>query len=122
MILKGNLDGFASFASIYSGPDFLEYRLASGGHCIEIIEIQVSTQRRKGTGRALIRKLVEILPPHVTLVIAITRSSNFIAQQFYEACKFRVVGVLRNFYYDGTTSDNVDAIMYGLNINAAKQL
>ncbi len=61
--------------------------------------------------------LVEIEKEHPTIkmVWAITRSTNKIAQHFYEELRFRVVGVLRNFYKDEGL-DGVDAIMYGRDV------
>lgn len=94
--------------------DYLLYRQGSGT-TVEILDIVVGSERRKGVGRNLINQLLGLLPVEVKLVFAITRSDNFIAQQFYESLHFRVVGVLRNFYQDTPgVLNQVDAVMYGL--------
>lgn len=90
------------------GPDVLDYREGSGG-TVEIFDVVVHSQRRKGRGRALVSCLLARLAPE-THVWAITRSDNDIAQEWYEAMRFRVVGVLREFY---GSERGVDAIMYG---------
>jgi ribosomal protein S18 acetylase RimI-like enzyme len=87
--------------------DFLEWREGSGG-TVEIWDIQVGTERRKGKGRRLFQKLFAELGPGVT-VFAITRADNEVAQQFYEACRFTTVNVLRRFY---GAERGVDALMY----------
>lgn len=93
--------------------DFLVYREGSGG-TIEIVDIVVNSERRKGKGKRLIELLMEKVQrkyPPETVVWAITRAENLIAQQFYEKLGFSVTGVLRRFYsYESRT---VDAIMYG---------
>jgi ribosomal protein S18 acetylase RimI-like enzyme len=94
--------------------DFLIWRPGSGG-TIEIFELQVNSERRRGRGRALVSQLLKLkISKEVKLVWAITRTENFIAQQFYEGMGFRIVAVLRNFYKDG--HHTVDAIMYGRDI------
>jgi ribosomal protein S18 acetylase RimI-like enzyme len=90
--------------------DFLIWRQGSG-NTVEIYDIAVGSERRKGRGRALVNKLYEQVPTGTKLVWAITRSDNFIAQEFYEELQFRVVGILRNFYQD--SGKTVDAILYG---------
>lgn len=89
------------------GKDFLNYRYGSG-LTIEIFDIQVDTERRKGRGKALLAALFKTLPVD-TRVFAITRAENEVAQEFYEACGFRVCGVLRRFYSGYT---GIDAVMY----------
>lgn len=97
--------------------DFLVYRSGSGKNSIEIYDIQVGSDRRKGRGRALVNTLLtHYTPRDVNLIYAITRSSNLIAQEFYEGLGFRVVGVLRNFYKDEFSKDCADAIMYGRDV------
>lgn len=93
--------------------DFLDYRQGSG-KTIEIFDICVGSDRRTGIGRAMVYQLYKLVDSDTTLVWAITRSSNFIAQRFYEELGFRVIGVLRDFYQDEHTSRIVDAIMYGV--------
>lgn len=94
--------------------DWLKWRQGSG-NTVEIYDIVVGSERRKGFGRALVYKLYKQVPPGTNLVWAITRASNQIAQLFYEELGFRVVAVLRNFYrmYDREGKECVDAIMYG---------
>ncbi len=95
----------------------LKYRQGSG-RTIEIYDIVVHHQRRRGTGRRLVNYLLDLVTnglEDATLVWAITRSTNFIAQEFYEAMGFRVVAVLRNFYND-ELKDTTDAIMYGRSV------
>lgn len=94
--------------SINGGRDFLDWREGSGG-TVEIFDIVVNSARRKGYGRALLGILFAHIPPE-THVWAITRSTNDIAINWYEAMKFRVVGVLREFYEN---ERGVDGIMFG---------
>lgn len=88
--------------------DFLVYRPGSGG-TVEIFDIVVGSERRKGRGRELVSRLLQQFPPD-TRVYAITRASNFIAHEFYEALGFQVVAPLREFYSGEHT---IDAVMYG---------
>lgn len=88
--------------------DFLMWRQGSG-ETIEIFDIAVGSERRKGRGRQLLNLLFNSLEAN-TVVWAITRSDNEIAQQFYEATRFDIIGVLRRFY---GVENGVDAIMYG---------
>jgi ribosomal protein S18 acetylase RimI-like enzyme len=101
--------------------DFLVYRDGSGP-TVEILDIVVGTERRRGKGRRLVSILLrDRLSPKINLVYAITRTDNFISQQFWESLGFRVVGVLRHFYQDKEDHDTVDAIMYGLDIKHQKE-
>lgn len=104
--------------SLNDGKDFLEYRDGSG-RTIEITDIAVTTERRTGIGSRLIHELIDRSKrANVNLIWAITRAENLIAQEFYEALGFRVVGVLRNFYQDeGQARNCVDAIMYGYDLH-----
>ncbi len=103
------------------GTGRLVYRIAPGATC-EIVDIEVdSADRGKGVGRKLLEDLfrrLAALPPgkegKVDTVYAITRMDNEIAQEFYEHCKFRVVGVLRRFYT--VHRAGADAVMYGRGI------
>lgn len=88
--------------------DFLIWRDGSGD-TVEILDIVVDSDRRKGRGRQLIEALFKMLPA-ATKVFAITRTSNLIAQQFYEKLGFSVTGILRNFY---GSAHSADAVMYG---------
>lgn len=99
--------------------DYLHFRRGSGS-TIEIFDIQVASERGKGKGRQLITYLVKLAPsmhslwslsPKVTLIWALTRADNVIAQQFYEAVGFRLMGILTSFY--GVAED---AMMYGREI------
>lgn len=87
--------------------DFVDYREGSG-HTIEIFDIQVGSERRQGKGRRLLELLFAHLKPE-TRVWAITRADNETAQQFYEACQFKTVNVLRRFYGPAV---GVDALMF----------
>jgi len=89
------------------GSDHLLWRTGSGG-TVEIYDIAVMSERRKGVGRGMVAELLRSLPP-TTIVFAITRADNEIAQQFYEALGFRTVNVLRRFY---GADKGVDALMY----------
>lgn len=104
--------------SLNDDKDFLEYRNGSG-RTIEITDIAVTTERRTGIGRRLVHELIDRSKrSNVNLIWAITRDENLIAQEFYEALGFRVVGVLRNFYQDeGQARNCVDAIMYGYDLH-----
>lgn len=95
--------------------DYLIYREGSGD-TIEIFDIVVNSKRRCGIGKSMIRKLMASIPRGTKLVWAITRSENFIAQQFYESERFRIIAVLREFYKDGDHPPTIDAIMYGRDI------
>lgn len=91
------------------GRDFLIYREGSG-RTIEIFDIVVGSKRRQGRGKQLVTCLLEsYMPKSTRRVWAITRATNWVAQQFYEALRFRSVP-LRGFY--GEDGDTVDAIMY----------
>lgn len=88
--------------------DHLDWRPGSGG-TVEVYDIVVSSVRRCGQGHKLINRLIDEVchPNGVTRLWAITRAGNFVAQQFYEALRFRSVP-LRDFYGEG----GVDAVMY----------
>ena len=93
--------------SISDGKDYLDWREGSGG-TVEIFDVVVNSDRRKGRGRVLVSILLAQLPAE-TKVWAITRSDNDIGILWYEAMRFRVCGVLREFY---RTERGVDAIMF----------
>lgn len=86
-----------------------------GGKTVEIYDIVVGSERRTGKGRLLVDRLIKNHETDGTrLIWAITRSTNFISQLFYESLNFRVVGVLRDFYRDvPELAHSTDAIMYG---------
>ena|SRR3990167_8529528 len=85
------------------------------GRTVEIFDIVVGTERRQGIGRRLVEKMLREIPQRTSLVFAITRISNTIAHQFYEALGFRIVGRLHNFYRD-SSDETESALMYGLDI------
>jgi ribosomal protein S18 acetylase RimI-like enzyme len=94
--------------------DRLEWRYASG-KTVEITDIVVGTERRKGQGRKLVESLLQVLrangqPPY--MVYAITRSSNAIAQEFYQGIGFKSLGKLDGFYVDAQEA----AVVYGKDI------
>jgi ribosomal protein S18 acetylase RimI-like enzyme len=104
--------------------DYLDYRVGSGG-TIEIEDIAVMSERGKGRGTELLNQLISEcrdMPTMPRLIWAITRAENEVAQHFYEARGFRVVGVLRDFYHEERPSGRpsitggIDAIMYGLDL------
>lgn len=90
----------------------LKWRIGPGATA-EIVDIEVdSDSRRQGYGRRLLEMLLNVAKENgFQLVYAICRADNDMGQLFYECCKFRVVGVLREFYKPGIRG--VDAIMYG---------
>lgn len=92
------------------GPDFIEWR-AGSGNTLEIFDIAVRSERRQGRGRQLVQHLFSQFPD-APLVWAITRGDNEVAQHFYAALRFRVVGVLRRFYGDSDRTADM-GIVYG---------
>lgn len=94
------------------GADYLVWRDGSGG-TVEIWDINVGTDRRRGIGRQLIRELLERVPREVKVVWAVARADNIIAKQFYEALRFRIAGNLWRFYSGNTT---VDAVVYAFDV------
>lgn len=86
--------------------DFLLWRDCPGG-TVEIVDIAVGSDRRKGVGTAMVRRLQRLRPD--AGIFAITRMTNEVAQQFYESLGFHVAGVLRRFY---SADRGADAIMY----------
>src|SRR5687767_3635714 len=93
-----------------SGEDFLLWRRGSG-NTVEIYDIVVNSERRRGKGRLMLSILLKAVRPQEATVFAITRTENKIAQDFYFACGFHVIGTLYEFYDSGC--GRVDAIMYG---------
>jgi ribosomal protein S18 acetylase RimI-like enzyme len=82
-----------------AGASWLKWRLASGD-TIEIYDLHVDASvRRQGIGRKMVNELLNGLD-RGTVVWAMTRHSNYIAQEFYEEMRFKVIGVLRNIYTD----------------------
>lgn len=98
--------------TIRLSEDYLVWRVASG-RTVEICDIAVLTARRKGQGTQLLETLRNVVPVDTSLIYAITRWSNTIAQQFYEARGFVILGRLHNFYVDGP-ADKEHGVVYGL--------
>ena len=93
------------------GKAWLLWRKGSGP-TVEIYDIHVDGEvRRKGLGSEMVRLLIKKLPEGVNTVWAITRTSNEVAQLFYERNRFYVSGVLRRFYLDESRA-GADAIVY----------
>lgn len=102
-----------------SRPDGrLQWRYDSGG-TVSIVDIHVDGEcRRCGVGKSMVQDLQGMLKPG-TMIWAITRAENIIAQEFWEGMRFRVIGVLRDFYAtDPHSREGVDAIMYGRAVGA----
>lgn len=92
--------------------DYLEWRQGSGD-TLEIYDIVVGSERRKGKGRLLVQTVLGLCKPYgAKLLWAITRASNGIAQDFYSGVGFRVIARLNKFY------QGEDAIMYGKDVRA----
>lgn len=91
--------------------DFIVFRPGSG-HTVEIFDIQVGSERRKGKGRRLVYEMLDrYIGPDVRSVFAITRVENEVAQQFWTEMRFLVVNPLRRFYRDSDVG-MVDALMF----------
>lgn len=98
--------------------DTLIWRQGSG-NTVEIFDISVcADRRREGRGRTMMNILLDSqLPEGTRTVYAITRSTNRIAQQFYEALKFRPVP-LYDFYKNDENLCYCDALMYVLDVGS----
>ena len=100
---------------VNDGQDFLVWRQGMG-YTVEILDIHVCGERRRqGYGKRLLDLLLRDIPPDTKLLFAITRVSNTIAQEFYEAMGFRIVGRLHKFYKESKGSGE-HALMYGKDI------
>lgn len=77
----------------------------------------MGSNRRLGIGKNLFSILLKSIPKETKMIYAITRTENFIAQQFYEGLRFRVIAPLRHFYQDREVQ-TVDALMYGYDIGS----
>lgn len=82
--------------------DYLFYRKGSGD-TVEIYDIAVKSDRRRGKGTEMFNKLIDITKAE--RVFAITRRSNHGAQKFYQNLSMEGV-ILPGLYPDE------DAIMY----------
>src|SRR5690349_15299616 len=89
--------------------DRLDFRKGSG-KTIEIFDIAVNSERRKGIGKALVSYLVERVKNRTNLIFAIARSDNTIAKEFYEGIGFYIIADLPDFYPEGS------AVIYGLRV------
>ena len=93
------------------------------GRTVEIFDIRVASERRCGRGRELLERLLQIVNPQddcvrgdrPAVIYAFTRMSNTVAHQFYEACGFRILGRLHEFYRDGGGVHEA-ALVYGLDL------
>lgn len=94
--------------------DFLLWREGSG-ETIEIVDLAVGSERRRGIGRSLVNRLLARSEIQGRFVWAITRESNGIARDFYRALGFRPVAVLSRFYLEE------DAMMFGINAGERTQ-
>ena len=97
--------------------DFVAFQINRSGNTIEILDINVNTERRKGTGSHLIAKLIQShrrMEPYN--LYALTRRSNEAARAFYHSLGFTAVSLLPEFYInkeqDGTVVGREDAIIY----------
>ncbi len=86
---------------VYTGNADSEKDLALGyiifspeGHIISLAVLP--QQRRKGIGRALLQKAMEV--SHLKGLQAEVRQSNRGAQVFYSRMGFRIVGAVKNYY------------------------
>lgn len=99
--------------------DYLVWRTGTG-RTVEIEDIAVHSERRKGKGRQLMARLLQEVGsnhPSTAMIYAITRAGNTIAHQFYEAMGFRLVGRLHYFYRDVDENGKGSlehALVYGL--------
>lgn len=79
--------------------DYLDWRVGSGGS-VEIFDLAVGSERRRGRGRELVCRLLRAAPPGTRRVWALTRAGNEGAHAFYVAVGFRLGGAVRAFYPD----------------------
>jgi len=85
--------------TLNKGKDFLVYRLAQGD-TVEIDDIAVNSERKKGIGTKLINMLEKEIGQG-TKLYAFARHENKIARMFYTKNGF-VATTLVNFYPDGS--------------------
>lgn len=88
------------------GQDYLEWQHTHGGN-VEITDIAVSSERRKGYGKLLVKMLIDLVSERAHMIWVITRTSNTTAGCFYSSQGFRVLAILLEFYPEG------DAVVYG---------
>jgi ribosomal protein S18 acetylase RimI-like enzyme len=99
--------------------DYLVWR-SGMGRTIEIFDICVGSERRKGKGRRLVKMMLLEVAKYPkgkgpSLIYAMTRYDNAIAHQFYEYMGFRTLGKLHCFYRDGA-GQNEHALVWGLDV------
>lgn len=94
---------------VVNGVDYIDI-IERGGGTIEIVKLQVNSERGNGLGTTLLdlaeRRIVK-RPQHLYVI---TRQSNLKAIKFYESRKFEVLVLLKEFYHEDTVSD---ALMLG---------
>jgi ribosomal protein S18 acetylase RimI-like enzyme len=83
--------------TLESASDYLDWRWTPGC-AVEIVNLTVGSERRRGHGRRLVALLLERVRYDADLVFAQTRASNGIAQDFYAGVGFRRLGTLERFY------------------------
>ena len=94
----------------------LEYRYAPGDVC-EIVDIWADGERRRtGIGSSMVERLMKACKRDgIRRVFAVTRFSNGIARDFYEALGFRIMTTVWHFYPE-SDDDESNAIMYGKDV------
>jgi GNAT superfamily N-acetyltransferase len=115
---ESNLDRYMGWTMhkiiLETDKDYVLWRESSGG-TLEIFDLLVGSERRKGRGKRLVEMVLEeALRRGAKLVFAVTRPSNQISQEFYQGVGFRTVGVLKQFYRDSNPPE--DAIVYGIDL------
>lgn len=93
--------------------DYLVWQARSDG-TVEIVDIAVNSERRKGIGRGLVKELYRRMPVGTRTVYAFSRASNMVAYDFYRELRFRAVPI-PSFYKDEpleNRKDYCDAILY----------
>lgn len=93
--------------------NYLKWRLG-GENTVELFDIHVGTERRKGIGTRLVEQLLKEVPKTTTLIFAVTKFRATAAHQFYEAVGFRCSGRLHTFYVEGSRRDH--ALVYALDV------
>lgn len=85
---------------IINSTDYIDFREAPG-NTVEIVDILVQSNRRQGNGSLLVQMLINSIKEEYSKPInlyAFTRENNKIAQEFYTALGFALLGRLENFY------------------------
>ena len=92
------------------GRDHVRYSVR-GGNTVEIENISVKTEKRRGVGTALVNELISKCEKPVR-IYAFTRRSNKVAIEFYQAIHFSFVAVCPGFYLDGEGGLAGDAVLF----------